>query len=134
MEERKPPEEYPWWVRMGMGGFPGRRSMWFFFCLSSDCTIGSVIYGFWDLRFSSACCFSCRRYFAGRPSAGSTSVASGQDPIPAVSLACSLDDLAEPIHVYAPHQSVGPRVDEFAIPVEGEVAGRTILLDDLDVA
>jgi hypothetical protein len=44
-------EEYPLWVRFGLWGLKGRRSVWAFSWLSIACATASVVYGFWDARF-----------------------------------------------------------------------------------
>jgi hypothetical protein len=52
MTERKlSRDEFPLWVRFGLWGLRGRASVWAFVWLSIACSVGCVIYGFWDARF-----------------------------------------------------------------------------------
>ena len=51
MAERVPKSDYPWWVKLGIWGVPGRTGLWAFVALSVALAIGCVVYGFWDHRF-----------------------------------------------------------------------------------
>ncbi len=51
MEPRKTRDEFPFWVKVGLLGVPGRTGVWFFFWLSIVFAVGFIAYGFWDPRF-----------------------------------------------------------------------------------
>lgn len=48
---RKTRKEYPFWVKMGLWGVPGRAGMWGFVWLSVVCAVACGVYGLWDPRF-----------------------------------------------------------------------------------
>lgn len=60
--------DYPWWVKLGMWGVPGRAGLWAFVALSVTAAIGCVGYGFWDQR----CFFGVWFLLSALPSSDST--------------------------------------------------------------
>lgn len=47
-------DAYPWWVKVSLWGVPGRRGLWAFVVLSLACSLGALLYGFWDARYFAA--------------------------------------------------------------------------------
>ncbi|HEV3255685.1 MAG TPA: signal peptidase I [Gemmataceae bacterium] len=58
MEEHRPAEQRPLWVRVGLWGTLSRTASWVFFWLSTALAVGFVASGFWDRRFFGGALFA----------------------------------------------------------------------------
>ena len=52
MEGRVPRANYPWWVKVGLWGVPGRGGLWAYVVICLFAGVASIAFGFRDSRFS----------------------------------------------------------------------------------